>query len=162
MKRVRSAVLPAALAAALLAVLGVAGPAHATTTAHGCTVMPQRPVFAGTFTPQGLPEVSYGIIVICQLGLTIDVEQTRKEQDTQAREGDTVDDTTGVTTYPFDFTVIPGPQATTGTHGLVLTGPANEGQTEEVYQSVRFRVHSGPVTSPWTAAELTQPATIFR
>lgn len=162
MNRIRTGLLPLALAVAVLGPLALAAPAQASTTSNGCTVTPGRPVFSGLFNVNGLPLVDYPITVSCGIGLIAETEQTRAEQDTQAREGDTVDDITGVSSNFFDFTAAGGIQTLNVRRVLVITGPATEGFEEEVYQSLRFRVSSGPVTSQFTSPELTLPRTIFR
>ncbi len=160
MIRIRTVVLSLTAVAAGLVPLGLAAPAQAAAS-NGCTVTPGRPVFAGDFTVNGLPNVIYPITVTCSVGLIVDTEQTRAEQDTQAREGDTVDDITGVSLNHFDFTAAGGTRTVNVKRALVITGPATEGFDEEVYQSLRFTVSSGPVTSPWTAPELSLPRTIY-
>ena len=153
---------PLALAAgALMVPLLVASPGHATTTDSGCTVTPERPVYSGINNGGNIPLVDYKITAQCDAGLTLHLDQVRKEQDTNAREGDPVDDQTG--TFQKDFTFPNG-----GTKHITVrvplpnTGPANEGPKEEVYQEVSFSVTNGPVTSAPTAYELTSTRSIHR
>lgn len=161
MKRTRVAALALTAAAVAAASLGLAGPAQATTTAHGCTMTPSRPVFAGTFTAAGIPNVNYVITISCALGLTVEVQTDLMEQDLVAVEGDAVDDFVGSASRTLDFTTSAAAQVITITRALPTTGPATEGPAEELYQSARFRSTSGPVTSNWTTRELTQVRAIF-
>lgn len=158
----RTIARPLALTAgALMVPVLMASPGHATTTDSGCTVTPERPVYSGINNAANIPLVDYKITAHCDAGLTLHLEQVREEQDTNAREGDPIDDQTG--TFAKDFTFPNG-----GTKhirvrvALPNTGPANEGAVEEVYQKVRFSVTNGPVTSPFTAYELTQTRSIHR
>jgi len=162
MKRTRISALALTAAAVALASLGLASPAQATTTANGCTMTPSRPVFAGTFTPGGVKNVNYVITINCDLGLTVEVESDLWEQDLVAREGDPNDDFLATVTRNRDFTLSAAAQVITITRAIPTTGPANEGTDEELYQSVRFRSTSGPVTSQWTTRELTQVRAITR
>jgi hypothetical protein len=154
--------LAAAGAFAMLPLLAV-GPAHASTTDSGCTVTPQRPAYSGTNNAANIPIVNYKVTAQCTAGLSLHLEQVRMEQDTNAREGDPVDDQTG--TFSKDFTFPNG-----GTKHIKVqaplpnTGPANEGPVEEVYHQVRFKVTdaTGTVTSPFTAYELTSTRSIHR
>jgi hypothetical protein len=161
MNRIKTAVLPLAFAVTALVPLGLSGPAQASTTDSGCTVTPVRPVFAGTFTLGGVPYVDYEIIVTCGVGLVAETYQERLESDLQNVEGDPVDDFIGSSSHTFDFTAAGGTQSVNVRRSLPTTGPATEGPAEELYQSLKFRVTSGPVTSNWTTPELTPARAIF-
>lgn len=158
----RTIARPLAMAAgALMVPLLVASPGHATTTDSGCTVTPERPVYSGIDNGANIPLVDYEITAQCDAGLTLHLDQVRMEQDTNAREGDPVDDQTG--TFSKDFTFPNGgTKHITVRVALPNTGPANEGPKEEVYQKTSFTVTNGPVTSAPTAYELTSTRSIHR
>jgi hypothetical protein len=154
-------VFPLALAAVALASLGLTGTAQASTTSSGCTVTPGVPIWAGNLPPAGLSYVDYNIEVTCAVGLVVETYQERWESDLLAVEGDPVDDFIGSSSNTFDFTAAAGTQSVNVRRSLPTTGPASEGPAEEMYQKLKFRVTSGPVTSQWTTPELTQARAIF-
>src|SRR5262249_41844719 len=140
MNTTRSIKRPLALAAgALMLPLLAAVPAHASTTWQGCTVTPERPEFSGTYNASNIPILNYKITADCGVGMTLHLDEVRMEQDTNAREGDPVDDQTGSTLKDFVFPN-GGVKHITLKSPLPNTGPSNEGATEEVYQKVRFSV----------------------
>lgn len=162
MNRIKTAGLPIAFAAAALAPLLVAGPAQASTTFSGCTVTPGTPEFSGLFNAGGVKYIDYKITVTCDAGLVAETDQRRQEQDLQSREGDPVDDFIGSSAHTWDFTAGAGTKSLKVRRTIPSTGPAAEGSTEELYQMLRFRVTSGPVTSTWTGYELTPARSIQR
>lgn len=154
----RTLAAPLVLVAAALPLL-VATPVQADTTDSGCTVSPKKPRFDG-FDLGGNKQALYRITVTCDAGLVAEVHQVRMESDTLAREGETGEDTTGESTRTFDFTGGAGTQTWDLVRRVPNTGPASEGEVEEIYQKVEFNVTSGPVTSDDTPFELTDARSI--
>ena len=148
----------AASTVAVLAPLALAVPAQASTTSNGCTVTPGVPYYPNVDTTGNVPYVDRKITVTCAVGLVAETDSELMEQDTQAREGDPVDDFIGEYASTFDFTAGAGTKTVILRRALPTT--PNEGLAEEMYQRLRFRVTSGVVTSPWTAFELTAPKSI--
>src|SRR6476620_10973440 len=70
------------LGAAMIAVapLTLALPAEAATTAHGCTVAPLAPVFAG-LNAAGAKQVRYNVLITCAANRSVEVQQTFMEDD---------------------------------------------------------------------------------
>src|SRR6476660_6313921 len=123
-------------AAALAAPVVLAAPAHASTTASGCTVTPRKPVFTNTFTGDGRKKIEYKVDITCEAGRTANVTQQRMEQDNLSS-----DDLQGTTHYNVHFN-----SRTTVTKSAVQALPTDgigEGQDyAEVYQTVTFHVTS--------------------
>ncbi|WP_426564628.1 hypothetical protein ACPPVT_01050 [Angustibacter sp. McL0619] len=154
MNRIRVIALPVGIAALALTPIVLAAPAEASTTAGGCTLTPGRPVASGLFTPAGDPLISYPITAVCPIGVTVEANQRRMDQDTWAREMNRPDDLMGQTTVFFDFTAAGGTKVATVLAVTVPTGPALELNDEEAYNDLSFRVTSGAVVTPWTAREM--------
>jgi hypothetical protein len=164
----RLATLTLALAAVAMP-LGLAAPSQASTTKDGCTVTPSSPEFRGTFDPSNNPYVYYPIKVTCGAsasGLSVEVKTVTFEQDLAGRKGDVDangvnnadDERIGSATSTRTFT------AAGGTKSIDIRGTLPRTDTdgnEEMYDSVTFRVTSGPVTGSWSTAELTQPTQIW-
>ncbi len=149
--------------------IGLALPAHASTTKDGCTVSPKAAEFRGTYDPSNTPYVYYSYDVTCGAsasGLSVEVKTTTYDQDLAGRKGDV--DANGVNNADDDLI---GTATTTrsfgtagGTKTVDVRGTLPRTDTdgnEEMYQSVKFRVTSGPVTGGWSKAELTTPTTIW-
>jgi hypothetical protein len=163
MNRTRKAAVACAVATLGLAPPALAAPAHATRTSDGCTVTPETPVFEGEFTDTAVPYVVYRINVTCSAGVTVETEQVRKEQDLWNREGHETDDTTGSSNHDWDFTAGGGTKSIGVRRGLVTT--SNEGDSEEPYQQVRFKVTAhlvggGQVAGSWTDWDFSGVASI--
>ena len=157
----RAFVRPVAIATiALVAPLLMVSSGEAATTDSGCTVAPKRPKFTGDTTGGNVPIIEYKSTVTCDAGLVLNLEGKILESDQLAIEGDAPDDLTGTFSRTLDFTAGAGTQTVTVRRPLPNTGPASEGPREEMYQSVRFNVTSGPVTSQLTDWELTQARSI--
>lgn len=119
-------------------------------------------MFSGLFSLGGVKYIDYKITVTCDAGLVAETDQQRWEQDLLSREGDPVDDFLGSSAHTWDFTAGAGTKSVKVRRTIPTTGPATEGSTEELFQALRFRVTSGPVTSAWTAYELTPPRSVQR
>jgi hypothetical protein len=162
----RAGVTTAALAALTV---GVHAPAQATTWSSGCSVTPQAPYFAGTYTAGNVPEVYYPYVVTClpsSAAMSVEVKTETWEADLVGRAGDV--DADGINNSDEDYIG----QATTtrsftalgGTKTVKVKGVLPHTDTdsnEEVYHKVKFRVTSGAVTSAWTPFELTASTTIW-
>lgn len=125
--------------------LGIAGPAHATTTTSGCTVTPRTPEFHNDWTASGEKRIQYKVDVTCTAGRSITITQERWEEDWTS-----ADDFIGSTTLTNDFTAAGG----TVTRTVTATLPDADGwgdDNEEMYQRVQFTVSSNGVTSPVTS-----------
>jgi hypothetical protein len=146
-------------AVSTLVPLGMAGTAHADTTADGCTVAPYAPTAGVQNGPSGRPMVRYKVDVTCVGGVDIEIRQEFWEQDLMTREGNWDDEYTGSETTNLNFAVA-GTQSFTVREELPFTGLVEDGD-EEVYQAVEFEVSIGVVGGGWTTPELTQPTTIF-
>ena len=148
MKFTRKAQL-ALTAVAAAAPLALALPAQASTTSGLCTVTPQAPVF-DHFDSSGQKVIQYPTTVYCQSGRSIEIQDQRWDDDTYDLVP-SADDPYGRTTYniPFNST------ATMYKSFLQVLPDADAwgDDNEEMYHSVRFRVTSNGVTSPWTAWE---------
>ena len=136
--------------AALAAPVVLAAPAHASTTASGCTVTPRKPVFTNTFTSDGRKKMEYKVDITCDAGRTANVTQRRWEQDNLSS-----DDLQGTTGYNVHFL-----SRTTVTKSSIQALPTDgigEGSDyAEVYQQVSFHVTSDdspPVISAETPRE---------
>ena len=144
------AVSTVALATGSYALTPIA-PAQAATTFEDCTVSPTVPTASDDVGPNGETMVDYRGGVYCAAGLTAEVEREQWEQDLGAPD-QKIRYTKSVVRAPlwWEDDALPD-----------TDGPADD--DEEVYQRVRFRVISGglhPVTSPWTAWELTSAVAI--
>lgn len=146
MKRVHKAGL--VLAVALASTFGLMAPAHASTTSNGCTVAPIRPYHNGDFTAGGIKRIAWEIDVTCVAGVEIEIQQHRWEADS----GPSADDYLGDSTLVSNFAGGAGSVTRTVTTNLSDTDDFTD-MYEEVFQRVRFRVTSGPVTSAWTSWE---------
>ena len=136
MKFTRKAQL-ALTAVAAAAPLALALPAQASTTSSLCTVTPQAPVF-DHLDSSGQKVIKYATTVYCQSGRSIEIQDQRWDDDTWDFIP-SADDPYGTTTVDKSVTkTLPDADA---------WGDDNE----EMYHSVRFRVTSNGVTSPWTA-----------
>lgn len=137
------AVFKALLIAATLAVpVGLASPAQAITS-NGCTVTPLTPYHNGEFSASGIKRIRFDMEVTCEAGLTITIDQERWEYDPN-----NADEFTGDYTWVRSFD-----QADTRTYWFETNLSDTDDFTdhyEEVYQRIRFKVTSGPVTSAWT------------
>lgn len=164
----RFATLLLALVAAAALPLAVAAPAQASTTKDGCTVTPLAPEFRGTFNAAAVPYVYYPYDVSCiasASGLSVEVRTETWEQDLDQRAGDV--DANGIDNADEDRTGSATSTRAFGTGGGSTTvdvrGVLPHTDTdfnEEVWQQVKFRVTSGPVTGGWSTFELTQPTRI--
>lgn len=125
-----------AAAALPVAAIAGAGPAEAHTTS-GCTINPQTPVYSHT-NAAGVKVLDYKISVSCSAGRHAHIEQKRYEEDGWPNPDDHVGTSTfvasGVTTLHNYRTLVD-----------------SEIGKEEMYQTIRFRVHSNNgVMSAWT------------
>lgn len=148
MKFTRTAQL-ALTAVAAAAPLALALPAQASTTSSLCTVTPWAPYF-DHIDSSGQKVINYGTTVYCESGRSIEIQDQRWDDDS----GDLVpskDDPHGITTYTIDF---PGTSVEyrSAAKDLPDSDPWGD-DNEEMYHSVRFRVTSNGVTSPWTKWE---------
>jgi hypothetical protein len=135
------------LAAAALLTGLMATPAQASTTSNGCTVHPVTPFHNGDFTAGGIKRVAYEIDVTCVSGVSIEIQQERWEQDGGLSNDDFIGDSTLNNTFNSAGSI---------TRTITANLPDTDDFTdlyEEMYQRVRFRVTSGPVTSGWTSWE---------
>ena len=140
----------AALVALAAAPLALAVPAHAATTANGCTVNPLTPVFAGVTGPPVVKKVRYNFVVSCAPGRSVEVQQMYFEDDVPPNP----DDFTGTDSNPYNPTGIQ-------TKGNTELLPDTEAGPEEIYQKVRFRVTpTGGAPFGWTAFESSGTLTI--
>ncbi len=144
-------------AGALAAPVVLAAPAHASTTASGCTVTPRKPVFTNTFTSDGRKKIEYKVDITCDAGRTANVTQKRMEQDSLSS-----DDLQGTTHYNVHFN-----SRTTVTKSSVQALPTDgigEGQDyAEVYELVTFHVTSDdnpPIISAETWPEASSVVSI--
>ena len=148
MKFTRKAQL-ALTAIAAAAPLALALPAQASSTTGLCTVTPQAPVF-DHFNSSGEKVIKYPTTVYCQSGRSIEIQDQRWDDDTWDLVP-SADDPYGTTTYNITFT-----STSTEYKSAAKTLPDSDAwgdDNEEMYHSVRFRVTSNGVTSPWTAWE---------
>ena len=124
---------------AFLPLIGLA-PAHADTTARGCTVAPLRP-----YANWG--KVMYPIAVTCPAGRIVEITQRFYEEDsgpdqtTYSARTESVRFVTGGTVW-VNYT------ANTG-----YVPPNTELGAEEIYHTVSFRVNSAEGWSAYTAVE---------
>ena len=148
MKFTRKAQL-ALTAVAAAAPLALALPAQASTTSSLCTVTPRAPFF-DHLDSTGQKVISYGTTVYCQSGRSIEIQDQRCDDDTYDLIP-SADDPHGITTYNITFN-----STSTVYESAAKTLPDSDpwgDDNEEMYHSVRFRVTSNGVTSPWTAWE---------
>jgi len=148
MKFTRKAQL-ALTAVAAAAPLALALPAQASTTSSMCTVTPQAPVF-DHLDSSGQKVIKYGTTVYCPSDRSIEIQDQRWDDDTSDFVP-SADDPHGITTYTITFTstsVVYESAAKT----LPDSDPWGD-DNEEMYHSVRFKVTSNGVTSPWTTWE---------
>jgi hypothetical protein len=148
MKLTRKAQLALAAVAAA-APLALALPAQASTTSSLCTVTPWEPFF-DHIDSTGQKVINYGTTVYCQSGRTIEIQDQRWDDDTYDLVP-SADDPHGITTYTITFnsTAVEYKSAAKALPDSDAWGDDNE----EMYHSVRFRVTSNGVTSPWTKWE---------
>ena len=147
---IRKLLAGGALAAALVAPLGLATPAQAATSG-GCTVTPLTPIFDG-FNSAGVKLVRFRVKISCDAGRTVTVQQQRWEDDQHPDR----DDSLGTVSFTRTFD---GSRSTI-TVASRRTLPNTERGNEEIYQRVRFRVSSNQVTSPWSAYENSRQASM--
>ena len=137
----------AAVAAA--APLALALPAQASTTSGLCTVTPWAPAF-DHLDSSGQKVIKYPTTVYCQSGRSIEIQDQRWDDDTYDLIP-SADDPHGITTYTITF------NSTSAVYkSAAKTLPDSDAwgdDNEEMYHSVRFRVTSNGVTSPWTPWE---------
>jgi hypothetical protein len=148
MKFTRKAQL-ALTAVAAAAPLALALPAQASTTSSLCTVTPWAPSF-DHIDSSGQKVINYGTTVYCQSGRSIEIQDQRWDDDTYDLIP-SADDPHGITTYTITFT-----STSTVYESAAKALPDSDAwgdDNEEMYHSVRFRVTSNGVTSPWTAWE---------
>ena len=168
MYKSRLATWSLALAAVALP-LGLAAPSQAATTKDGCTVNPLVPEFRGTFNAANVPYVYYPYEVSCVAsasGLSVEVKTETWEADLAGQAGDVDadgvnnadEDRIGSATTTRSF-VPAGGSKTVDVRGL-LSRTDSDGN-DEVYQKVKFRVTSVPVTGGWSVPELTQATRIW-
>ena len=141
----RKAVLALTGIAALAMPLAVAGSASASTDAR-CTVTPLKPVFDHV-NSSGEKVIKYETKVTCSAGRSIEILDERRDHDNLS-----TDDFEGSNTYNLRF----DSTTETVTKYVLAVLPDADGwgdDNEEMYHSVRFRVTSNGVTSPWTAWE---------
>jgi hypothetical protein len=160
-RKSRLVALSLASVAAVALPLGLAAPAHASTTKDGCTVTPLAPEFRGTYTSANVPYVYYPVEVSCTAsasGLSVELNLQTWEQDLAGRAGDV--DANGIDNADEDR--IGSGSATRsfvaagGTKTVDFLGVLPHTDTdfnEEVYDKVQFRVTSGPVVGKWSAFE---------
>lgn len=136
-------------AIAAAAPLAPALPAQASTTTGLCTVTPWAPAF-DHLDSSGQKVISDGTTVYCQSGRSIEIQDQRWDDDTWDLIP-SADDPHGITTYTITFnsTATEYKSASKALPDSDAWGDDNE----EMYHSVRFRVTSNGVTSPWTAWE---------
>jgi len=140
-----------AMIAVATAPLALALPAGASTTANGCILAPLAPVFAG-LDGAGVKQVRYNVLITCAGNRSVEVQQTFMEDDLPPDP----DDFTGTVVNATNF-----PGAAIKTEGVTLSLPDTEGNPEEVYQKIRFRVTpAGGVQSAWTLFESSPSTTI--
>jgi len=148
MKFTRTAQL-ALTAIAAAAPLALALPAQASTTSSLCTVTPKAPVF-DHLDSSGQKVIKYPTTVYCQSGRSIEIQDQRWDDDTYDLVP-SADDPHGITTYTITFN-----STSTVYESAAKALPDSDAwgdDNEEMYHSVRFRVTSNGVTSPWTAWE---------
>ena len=148
MKFTRKAQL-ALTAVAAAAPLALALPAQASTTTGLCTVTPKAPFF-DHLDSSGQKVIRYATTVYCQSGRSIEIQDQRWDDDTWDFISN-ADDPYGTTTYNITFngTTTVDKSVTKALPDADAWGDDNE----EMYHSVRFRVTSNGVTSPWTKWE---------
>jgi hypothetical protein len=137
--------LKALVAAAALALpVGLMAPAHANSSS-GCTVVPLTPQANGTINVNGDKMVDYKLTVVCSVGRSIHITESRWEDDPVGG-----DDATGTTFIDRDYTHVAGNTTITVSAPLPDTDDLWDNY-EEVYHRVHFTVSSNGVTSPFTA-----------
>lgn len=124
-KTARRIVAGAVIAAALPIAAAASAQAH---TTSGCTVQPLTPIYAGT-NAAGVKIIDYRITVNCTAGRSAHITQERWEEDSWPNG----DDKLGTSTFSAR-----GVQTLHNKRTLVDT----ELGKEEVYQKIRFHVHS--------------------
>ena len=148
MKFTRKAQL-ALTAVAAAAPLALALPAQASTTSSLCTVTPSAPAF-DHLNSSGQKVIKYGTTVYCQSGRSIEIQDQRWDDDSWDLVP-SADDPHGITTYNITFN-----STSTVYKSAAKVLPDSDAwgdDNEEMYHSVRFRVTSNGVTSPWTPWE---------
>jgi hypothetical protein len=130
-------------------------PAQASTTTGLCTVTPWAPFF-DHLDSSGQKVISYGTTVYCQSGRSIEIQDQRWDDDTYDLIP-SADDPHGITTYTITFTSTSTSTSTSTVYESAAKAlPDSDAwgdDSEEMYHSVRFRVTSNGVTSPWTKWE---------
>lgn len=172
MKISRTTRITVAAAVAVMAPLGLALPAQATTPLHdGCQLTAQAPYFAGSYTAGNVPEVYYEYDLFClpapnAAAFSVKVKLETYEQDRQGRAGDidangvdnADEDYIGQNTKTVNFSALGGFQT------IRIKGVLPHTDTdanEEVWHKDRFQVTSGAVTGTWSAWDLSQPTQIW-
>ena len=166
--RSKISTLSLAMVATAALSLGLATPTQADTTKDGCTVGPGAPEFRETFTAGAVPEVYYPVEVSCDAsasGLDVEVKIETWEQDLAGTTGDV--DANGVNNADEDRIGSGNATRSFGVGGgsttidfLGVLPHTDTDFDEEVYQKVKFRVTSGPVTGRWTDLEFSTVSTI--
>lgn len=140
MTRIKNArrIASGVIAAAVLPVAAIATASTASAhTTSGCTINPLKPVYSHT-NASGVKVLDYRITVSCQSGRHAHITQRRYEADPWINP----DDHVGTTNFTTS-----GVRTLHNYRTLVNTEPGKE----EMYQKIRFRVHSSNgVMSAWT------------
>jgi hypothetical protein len=126
----------------------IAQPASAASR-EGCAVAPFKPVVAG-LNESGVKIIEYRIKVNCSAGRTVFIQQQRWERDYGITHWRNSDDWQGASTFTRSYLTAAGSTTISVRRALSNT----EGDEEEPYHRVRFRVASGGVTgafTPWQA-----------
>lgn len=154
MKRSTALLRALAVAAMLVAPLAVAAPAHASVTKDGCTVDAKNPYHNGTFTGTGVKWIDYDVDFDCTVGVIIEAEMERWEADSGLNGADDFigwsTKTRTMTSSHYDWKVT----------GTLPDSDGGADQWSEMYQRVRFRVTSGPVTGSWSNWDYTATISI--
>jgi hypothetical protein len=149
--------LTAGLLAGAATLLGLmATPAVASTTQGGCTVTPQKPIYAGFLNDAGDKIISYRVTVSCASNRTAIVTQQGAEEDWSTFLHTDRDDTVFWRKVSVRFV-----SAGTTTLSYVKALPDTEDGKEEIYQKVLFQVSSNGVTSAPSAWERTPYVSFF-
>jgi hypothetical protein len=145
-----------AVGIAVLASLGLAGPAQAATVVShdGCTITVDRPEFTNHFTAGGAKLFDYDYHLTCAptaAGVSVEVSQKRYESDIVGRAGDpdAPDEFTGQSSQNLSFA------AAGQTRSVIVrsTLPTANDDTDiplEMFQVTKFRVTSGAVVGTWS------------
>ena len=165
----RTAALAATAVAATALPLALATPAMASQSVAGCTVTALDPEFRGTYNAQNIPYVYYPYEVTCiasPAGVTVEAVTTTWEQDLAGRAGDV--DADGVNNADDEkigtARVTRNFPAAGGTKTVTVKGVLSHTDTDvndEMYHSVKIRVSSGAIVSPWSPLDLSQATRIW-